>query len=80
MLRSFASLLLLALALLALPFQSRAQALEIDIVGGNAAALPITVPVRARLAMVINLEAPKSTKIILLSLRLLLILAGLISR
>ncbi|MCE2943101.1 MAG: Tol-Pal system beta propeller repeat protein TolB [Xanthomonadaceae bacterium] len=43
MLRSFASLLLLALALLALPFQSRAQALEIDIVGGNAAALPITV-------------------------------------
>ncbi|MFN7387426.1 MAG: Tol-Pal system beta propeller repeat protein TolB [Lysobacteraceae bacterium] len=34
---------MLALALLALPFQSRAQALEIDIVGGNAAALPITV-------------------------------------
>ena len=43
MTRTFASLCLVACALLVLPFQSRAQALEIDIVGGNAAALPITV-------------------------------------
>lgn len=43
MLRSLVSTVLLAFALLVLPSQSRAQALEIDIVGGNAAALPITV-------------------------------------
>jgi len=43
MTRTLASLVLLAATLLVLPFQARAQALEIDIVGGNAAALPITV-------------------------------------
>jgi TolB protein len=43
MTRTLASLVLLAFALLTLPFASRAQTLEIDIVGGNAAALPITV-------------------------------------
>ena len=43
MLRFLVSTALLAFALLALPFQARAQALEIDIIGGNAAALPITV-------------------------------------
>lgn len=43
MTRTLASLVLLAFALLTLPFSSRAQTLEIDIVGGNAAALPITI-------------------------------------
>ncbi len=43
MTRTLTAFFLLAFVLLALPFQTRAQALQFDIVGGSAAALPITV-------------------------------------